>query len=252
MAVGCSWSHSNWFSGNAASPAAGWIAMFLSIVVFTFVDAIGGYVLAPLAGLNDGASVFAGFKRLFDVLFLLGTVAFGGGAMVALADEMRASAPAVSRPLTVIGILVGLAAVLAAAACFVGLPFGQGVGISIGLGSVLFAAVGVQLVLKPGSADPLAAAMTSKTKNAPANRGVFACLGGSREGSENPQSFLRKPENFFWKRDTRPPRSRSCCEPPVQAGCDLGSISRFSLSPSLPQVERVWYSVPSVITTVII
>ena len=30
--------------------AAGWIAMFLSIVVFTFVDAIGGYVVAPLAG----------------------------------------------------------------------------------------------------------------------------------------------------------------------------------------------------------
>ena len=129
--------------------AAGWIAMFLSIIVFTFVDAIGGYVLAPLAGLEDGAGVFAGFKRLFDVLFLLGTVAFGGGAVVALADEMRASAPAVSRPLTLIGILVGLAAVLAAAACFVGLPFGQGVGISIGLGSVLFAAVGVQLVLKP-------------------------------------------------------------------------------------------------------
>jgi hypothetical protein len=49
--------------------AAGWIAMFLSIVVFTFVDAIGGYVLAPLAGLNDGAGVFAGFKRLFDVFF---------------------------------------------------------------------------------------------------------------------------------------------------------------------------------------
>jgi hypothetical protein len=132
-----------------AVAAAGGIAMFLSIIVFTFVDAIGGYVLAPLAGLNDGAGVFAGFKRLFDVLFLLGTVAFGGGAMVALADEMRASAPAVSRPLTVIGILVGLAAVLAAAACFVDLPFGQGVGISIGLGSVLFAAVGVQLVLKP-------------------------------------------------------------------------------------------------------
>jgi hypothetical protein len=132
-----------------AIAAAGWIAMFLSIVVFTFVDALGGYVLTPLAGLNDGASVFVGFKRLFDALFLLGTVAFGGGAMVALADEMRASAPAVSRPLSVIGTLVGLAAVFAAAACFVGLPFGQGVGISIGLGSVLFAAVGVQLVLKP-------------------------------------------------------------------------------------------------------
>jgi hypothetical protein len=52
-----------------AVAAGGWIAMFLSIVVFTFVDAIGGYVLAPLAGLNDGAGVFAGFKRLFDVFF---------------------------------------------------------------------------------------------------------------------------------------------------------------------------------------
>src|SRR6266436_2083875 len=91
-----------------------------------------------------------------------------------------------------------------------------------------------------------------QTKNAPANRGVFAFLVGNQRRAENPQSFLRKPENFFWKRDTRPPRSSSCCEPPVQAGCDLESISRFSLSPSLPQVERVWYSVPSVITTVIV
>jgi hypothetical protein len=69
---------------------------------------------------------------------------------------------------------------------------------------------------------------------------------------KRPQSFLRKPENFFWNRDTRPPRSSSCWAPPIQAGCDLESISRFSLSPALPQVDRVWYSVPSVITTVII
>ena len=34
-------------------------------------------------------------------------------------------------------------------ACFIGLPFGQGVGICIGLGSVLFVAVGAQLVLMP-------------------------------------------------------------------------------------------------------
>ena len=54
--------------------------------------------------------------------------------------------------------------------------------------------------------------------------------------------FLRIPipSNFFWKRETRPPRSRICWLPPVQAGCDFGSMSRFSLSPALPQVERVW------------
>ena len=132
-----------------AVAAGGWIAMLLSIVVFTLVDAIGGYVLAPLAEMNDGAGAFAGFKRLFDVLFLLGTVAFGGGAIVALADEMRTTVPIVRRSLAVIGALVGLAGMVAAAGCFIGLPFGQGVGISIGLGSVLFVAVGAQLVLKP-------------------------------------------------------------------------------------------------------
>jgi hypothetical protein len=41
----------------------------------------------------------------------------------------------------------------------------------------------------------------------------------------------------------------SCCVPPVQAGCVFGSMSRFSVSPSLPIVERVRNSVPFVMTT---
>src|SRR5262245_9175290 len=61
--------------------------------------------------------------------------------------------------------------------------------------------------------------------------------------------FFKILENFFWNRD-RPPRSTRCCWPPVQAGCDLGSISSRSVSPGLPQVVRVVNSVPSVITTV--
>ena len=132
-----------------AVAAAGWIAIFLSIVVFTFVDAMGGYVLAPLAGMNDGTSVFAGFKRLFDVLFLLGTVAFGGGAIVALADEMRASAPAVSRPLAVTGILVGLAGSTRCRSVLRRPAVRTGRRHQYWPGSVLFAAVGLQLVLKP-------------------------------------------------------------------------------------------------------
>jgi len=39
--------------------------------------------------------------------------------------------------------------------------------------------------------------------------------------------------------------------PPVQAGCVLESISRTSVSPSLPYVERVSYVEPSTICTVI-
>src|SRR3979490_2555035 len=88
-------------------------------------------------------------------------------------------------------------------------------------------------------------------KNARAKPGVLDIWLGARPPEKHP-SFLRKPENFFWNRDTRPPRSSICWVPPVQAGCDLESMSRFNLSPSLPQVERVEYSVPSVITTVII
>jgi hypothetical protein len=128
--------------------AAGWIAILLSIVVFTFVDAIAGYVLSPVAAMRDGAAAFTGFKRLFDVLFLLGTTAFGAGAMLALTDEMRSAEQMVSKAVAFAGALAGLAGVLAAVACFAGFPLQQGVGISIGLGSVIFVVIGVQIVLE--------------------------------------------------------------------------------------------------------
>src|SRR5580692_4291806 len=119
---------------------AGWIAILLSIIVFTFVDAIVGYVLGPVAAMRDGAAAFAGFKRLFDVLFLLGTTAFGAGAMLALTSEMRSATPMANKPVALAGALIGLAGVLAAGACFAGFPLEQGVGISIGLGSAVFVA----------------------------------------------------------------------------------------------------------------
>ena len=128
---------------------AGWIAILLSIVVFTLVDAIVGYVLGPVAALKDGASAFTAFKRLFDVLFLLGTTAFGTGAMLALTNEMRSAVPIVSKPVALAGALTGMAGVLAAGACLAGFPLEQAVGISIGLGSAVFVAIGAQIMLKP-------------------------------------------------------------------------------------------------------
>src|SRR5882724_13518923 len=83
---------------------AGWIAILLSIVVFTLVDAIMGFVLGPVAALKDGADAFTAFKRLFDVLFLLGTTAFGTGAMLALTNEMRSAVPIVSKPVALAGV----------------------------------------------------------------------------------------------------------------------------------------------------
>src|SRR5204863_6636151 len=53
------------------------------------------------------------------------------------------------------------------------------------------------------------------------------------------------------KRCTRPPRSMDW-RTPVHAGWVLGSMSRRSVAPSLPQVDFVSNDVPSVITTVIL
>jgi hypothetical protein len=125
--------------------AAGWSAIVLSIVLFTFADVTVGYVLGPVAAMPDGAGAFTAFKRFFDVLFLLGTVAFGGGAIQALTNDMRSAAPIVSRSVATAGGLAGSAGLLAATACFAGFPLQLAVGISVGVGSVIFVAVGVQV-----------------------------------------------------------------------------------------------------------
>lgn len=60
-----------------------------------------------------------------------------------------------------------------------------------------------------------------------------------------------KPENRLWNLATRPPVSTSLRAPRIQAGWVRRSTSSFSLSPGLPQVERVSKLLPLVITTLI-
>ena len=61
---------------------------------------------------------------------------------------------------------------------------------------------------------------------------------------------LRMSRNRLLKRATCPPESTIRCWP-VHAGCVFGSISSFSTSPGAPHVDRVFRSLPSVITIVI-
>jgi hypothetical protein len=126
--------------------AAGWVAMFLSVVIFTLVDTLVGQVLVPLAATQGAVGAFAGFKYLFDALFLLGTIAFGAGAVVALASDCRSAAPLVPRPLAWIGIAIGAFGIAAALGCFAHLPLDLAVGASIGLGALLFTIIGVTIV----------------------------------------------------------------------------------------------------------
>src|SRR5574338_1135050 len=57
-----------------------------------------------------------------------------------------------------------------------------------------------------------------------------------------------RPPKRLLKRATWPPSWTRRVLAPVHAGWTFGSMSRCSVSPSLPQVERTWNLVPSVIS----
>ncbi len=127
--------------------AAGWIALFLAIVIFTFVDLMTGYVLPPLAAGGD-ASAFEGFKRLWDALFLLGTAALGAGVVAAMGGDLASERPMIGRVLAWTALVVGLIAGLDALAGFAGVtafPTDKVAGASIGLGSVLFIPISLRI-----------------------------------------------------------------------------------------------------------
>src|SRR5690348_10249203 len=73
--------------------------------------------------------------------------------------------------------------------------------------------------------------------------------GQQREAHSYLLPRVRPPKRLL-KRATWP-RSCTCRVPPTRAGWTFRSMSRCSVSPSLPQVERVWNLVPSVISTLI-
>jgi hypothetical protein len=136
-------------SGRGVS-AAGWVLLFLSIVIFTLVDGMTGYVFPPLAAASD-ASAFLGLKRLWDMLFLLGTAAYGAGVLAAMSGEAPAGAGAVDRflvrALTVVGLFGGAAAV-AGLLGVTGLPIDRIAGASIGLGSAMFVPISLKIAAR--------------------------------------------------------------------------------------------------------
>jgi hypothetical protein len=127
--------------------AAGWTLFFLSIVLFILVDGMSGYVLPPLAAARN-ASAFEGFKRLWDMLFLLGTAAYGAGVAMALGAEAGSDRPQVNRVLAYALVVVAVVGGLDAVAGLLGesgLPIDKIAGASIGLGSILFIPASLQI-----------------------------------------------------------------------------------------------------------
>jgi hypothetical protein len=134
--------------GRSAA-AAGWIAIFLSVVIFIFVDGMTGFVLPQLAAADNSAG-FMPFKQLWDLLFLLGTAAYGAGAMAILGGDRRSENPLINGALSMTGFAVACVGFLAALMGFAGVtavPTDRLCGGSIALGSLLFIGVSIQIAL---------------------------------------------------------------------------------------------------------
>jgi hypothetical protein len=123
----------------------GWAFVALSVLIFTAVDSLSAGVLTQLAALDGGATAFAGFKLLFDTLFVLGTIAFGLGIPAILISEMSSCTPVMAKPLLWAGILISVAGLVSALLYFAQVSLPQVIGLSIAGGSLIFAIYGIQI-----------------------------------------------------------------------------------------------------------
>lgn len=121
--------------------ACGWIAVAIATLLFIGVDMLGGQVLPSLGARAGAEHVYEGFRRMFDALWVAGTLTFGMGAWLLAAPGLEGAARRVSWALRVIGVFA-FAGVIGHAW---GLPMGLVMGLTIGIGSAIFVIVGLRL-----------------------------------------------------------------------------------------------------------
>lgn len=123
----------------------GWALLTLSVIIFVFVDVLAAGVLPRMAALTGADSVYAGFKALFDTLFVAGTFTFGLGALATLLPDRRTTARFLPKPLRWLGIAAGVLALISTTLYLLQVAVPQMIGASIALGTLIFAFYGAQL-----------------------------------------------------------------------------------------------------------
>jgi hypothetical protein len=123
----------------------GWALVAISVLIFIGVDSLAAGVLTQLAVMDGALGAFAGFKLIFDMLFILGTLAFGLGVPAILVSEMRAERPVLATPLIWVGLIAAAMGLVAGLLYFVNVSLPQVIGISIALGAIAFTIYGVQI-----------------------------------------------------------------------------------------------------------
>jgi hypothetical protein len=123
----------------------------LGVVLFTFVDALAAGVLTQIASLDTGMTVFAGFKLLFDILFIFGTITIGLGTPLIFVGELKAVSSVLAKPLAWTGLLFSLLGLAASILYFVPIALPQVIGISIAGVSLIFGIYGIQIARQSNS-----------------------------------------------------------------------------------------------------
>ena len=123
----------------------------MGVVIFTFVDALAAGVLTQIAAFDSTMTVFAGFKFLFDILFIFGTITIGLGAPMVFISELKATSSILSRPLAWAGTLFSLLGLISSILYFVHIPLPQLIGISIAGVSLIFGIYGIQIARQSNS-----------------------------------------------------------------------------------------------------
>lgn len=124
---------------------AGWAFVTISVLIFVLVDSLSAGVLTQIAGQDGATAAFAGFKLLFDTIFILGTISFGLGVPVILVSEMKSESPVLAKPLIWIGIFFASVGLVSGLLYFAKVSLPQLIGISIAGGTFIFAIYGIQI-----------------------------------------------------------------------------------------------------------
>lgn len=123
----------------------GWACLAISTLIFIWVDGLSAGVLTQLAALDGAYASWVGFKRLFDMLFVAGTLAFGVGGFAVLASDLSAQLPVLPKPLTWIGISIAAAGLGSALLYFANVNLAPVMGLAIAGGTLIFTVYGIRV-----------------------------------------------------------------------------------------------------------
>jgi len=130
----------------------GWALLAVGVVIFIFVDTLAAGVLTQIAVIDNGLSIFAGFKLLFNILFIFSSITVDVGTIFLLASEIKAKAPIIAKPMAWTGLVFSLVGLLASVLYFANIALPQVIGISIAVISVIFGIYGIQIPRSSGNA----------------------------------------------------------------------------------------------------